>query len=87
MGYKIRNATYRKSADVSDQTATRDLKALVDAGLIAPKGSKRGRYYLASPAILAIAKKIPKPERVGDPFEELNLEEPVLPGMETLPPK
>jgi hypothetical protein len=32
--------------EISDDSAMRDLKALVDAGLLAPKGEKRGRTYL-----------------------------------------
>lgn len=71
MGYKIRNATYRKSVDVSEVTASRDFRAMVDAGLLLPEGSKRGRFYVASPVLEAVADKIPKPQRAGDPFPDL----------------
>lgn len=70
MGRTIRNATYRKAVDVSDGAATRDLKELVAAGLLVPHGEKRGRYYTASPVIEAIARKVGKPERPGDPFAD-----------------
>ena len=71
LGYKIRNATYRNSADVSEVTASRDLKTMVEAGLLLPEGSKRGRFYVASPVLQAVADKIPKPQRAGDPFADL----------------
>jgi len=34
-------------AEVSEQTATRDLTALTSAGILAARGSGRGRYYVA----------------------------------------
>jgi hypothetical protein len=37
-GGRIRNASYRVSADVSNNLASRDLKLLVDAGLLVPEG-------------------------------------------------
>jgi Fic family protein len=46
-GYRVRNATYRKAADTSDPLASRDLRALVDAGLLVPQGERRGRHYVA----------------------------------------
>jgi len=49
LGYRIRNATYRTLAeDVSELVASRDLRALVEAGLLTPVGERRGRTYLAS---------------------------------------
>ncbi len=47
-GRALRNATYRGLEDVSEQVASRDLKQMVDAGILKPHGEKRGRYY--SPA-------------------------------------
>ncbi len=44
-GLKIKNATYRKFASVSENLASRDLKLLVDKKLLMPAGEKRGRYY------------------------------------------
>lgn len=46
-GYRVRNNTYRKAADVSDAIASRDLGQLVSVGLLIAKGEKRGRYYEA----------------------------------------
>lgn len=46
-GYRVRNATYRKVAEVSDAVASRDLAQLVAAGLLVAHGEKRGRLYVA----------------------------------------
>lgn len=70
-GFQIRNATYRKSAEVTDALASKDLKELVDAGMLEPHGERRGRYYTAGPAIAGLEEKVPRPARPGDPFEEV----------------
>ena len=44
-GFRIRNASYRASADVSELVASRDLRTLVEAGLLEPRGERRGRFY------------------------------------------
>jgi Fic family protein len=44
-GFGIRNAIYREMEGVSEAVASRDLKALVDAGILQAHGEKRGRYY------------------------------------------
>lgn len=56
MGMRVRRATYRAifeqmEEDMSEQTASRDLRQLVDAGLLIAKGEKRGRCYVASPEV------------------------------------
>lgn len=53
IGLKVRNASYRAQLrewgeDVSHQTATLDLRAMVDAGLLKPLGKNRGAHYVAS---------------------------------------
>ena len=53
-GMRIRNSSYRASADISNNLASRDLKSLVDAGLLVEEGEKRGREYKASPAVIAV---------------------------------
>jgi Fic family protein len=70
MGFRIVNGTYRSAADVSAGTASRDLAAMVDAGLLLRKGAKRGSHYIASPAVARIADAVEKPKPVADPFEE-----------------
>lgn len=74
-GFQVRNSTYRNSADVTDALASRDLRELVDAGLLVPHGERRGRYYTAGKVIAELSSKIPKSKRPGDPFEELRAEQ------------
>ncbi|MGE4219023.1 MAG: Fic family protein [Alphaproteobacteria bacterium] len=69
-GARVRNASYRVSTDTSNNLASRDLKHLVDAGFLSAQGEKRGRYYVASPDVLAIrnARRLKKGN--DDPFAE-----------------
>jgi len=69
MGLKVRNASYRSAAEVSDNLATRDLKTLVDHGLLIAKGEKRGRVYERSEVLLDIRRKFAENKPVQDPFE------------------
>jgi Fic family protein len=46
-GWRVRRAGYMNRAEVSEQTATRDLTVLTSAGILAARGSGRGRYYVA----------------------------------------
>lgn len=80
MGYRIRNTTYRSAAEISDQLASRDLKVLVDSGLLVPTGERRGRSYLASQRLRDIRRTTAESKRVPDPFEE-QVEMPLLPGI------
>jgi DNA-binding transcriptional ArsR family regulator len=71
LGLRIRNATYRSAADVSPNVASRDLRVLVDAGLIEGHGQKRGKYYTATEPILIAARRARGEKPVmTDPFAE-----------------
>lgn len=65
---RVRNSSYRVSADVSNNLASRDLKTLVDAGFLIPDGEKRGRFYLAGPRVEEIRRRFRLPRRNDDPF-------------------
>jgi Fic family protein len=67
-GHRVRNATYRSAAEVSENTAGRDLKVLVDQGLLDSEGEKRGRVYVASPGLLDLRGSIREAGRIDDPF-------------------
>jgi Fic family protein len=60
LGLRLRRNSYRSvvesstGEEISELTATRDLQAMVRAGLLLPLGETRGRYYVGSPAILAM---------------------------------
>ena len=81
-GLRLRNETYRRLAEVTATTASRDLKALVDAGLLEAHGNKRGRTYLAPPDVQALRRQAR--ERIGaedrsDPYTDgLDDEDPYL---------
>lgn len=78
-GLRIRNGTYRvvvretEGEEITEQTASRDLKALTDSGLFVAVGEKRARMYRASPdlqkAWTAIRDQRPRRE-VDDPFAD-----------------
>jgi len=53
LGLQVKNSSYRASTraageQISNQTATTDLRQMVDAGLLDRKGAKRGTYYVGS---------------------------------------
>lgn len=48
-GGRVRRAPYRRDENLTDDQATRDLRALVRAGMLEQHGETRGRFYLASP--------------------------------------
>lgn len=57
-GLRLRRSTYRALADIEDATATRDLRALVAGGLLLAEGEKRGRSYVASSGVRALAAEV-----------------------------
>ncbi|MBI2095231.1 MAG: Fic family protein [Candidatus Omnitrophica bacterium] len=67
-GYRVRNVRYRKNADVEDQTASRDLKRLVDANLLIPQGNARARYYVASDFVKQIRDQNRENREITRPF-------------------
>lgn len=71
MGLRVRNATYRSAAGVSNQVATLDLKAAVEHGLLTAHGERRGRYYLAAGVLKDTRAAVAEPKGIGDPFAEL----------------
>ena len=76
VGFRVRNATYRAAfeemgEDVSEGMATRDLRQMVDAGLLTAHGEKRGRHYLADEQVKAARRSAIEgrdPEMFLDPF-------------------
>jgi Fic family protein len=77
-GLRLTHSTYKTivevtaGEDISGLTASRDLKALVDARLLEPVGRTRGRYYLADPTLIDERRRIQSsraPSETSDPFE------------------
>src|SRR3546814_7033665 len=63
IGLRVRNASYRSSlksngVEISNQTATNDLRALVDAAVLVKKGQKRGTFYVASEDLATIYQRV-----------------------------
>lgn len=52
----IRRPGYVTRSGVEERTASRDLKTLVDTGLLEPHGNTRGRYYVASTELRSVAR-------------------------------
>jgi Fic family protein len=69
-GLRVRNASYRATADISNNLASRDLKGLVDAGLLVPEGEKRGRDYIAAEQIRQVRESLRLPKWNDDPFTD-----------------
>lgn len=61
IGFRVRSSRYRMAAEVSNQVASGDLRALVQQGLLVPKGEKRGRVYIASKTLIEIRNQTREP--------------------------
>lgn len=77
LGVRIRRKIYRSSAEaatgeeISDLTASRDLKAMVESGLLEAVGERRARYYLAGEVLRQLREEIRsnrRPKSEDDPF-------------------
>ena len=83
-GLRLNRPRYMTQADVTEFVASRDLKRLSDAGLLLSNGEKRGRFYLASPAIRQLRDAVKDNALVPDPYElvkSVTRRQPVLPGL------
>ncbi|MFT4052833.1 MAG: Fic family protein [Microbacterium sp.] len=75
-GFRVRRATYIAALkdggeEISENTATRDFKVLVDAGLLDAHGDKRGRIYTAAEPLREVrarARAMQAPRDETDPF-------------------
>ncbi|HWZ45130.1 MAG TPA: Fic family protein [Candidatus Saccharimonadales bacterium] len=67
-GFKIRRTHYMHSAEVSEQVASRDLRIMVDHGLLVGEGETRGRIYHASPLLEEIYSRHYETRTSVDPF-------------------
>jgi Fic family protein len=78
LGFRIRRGSYRTLVEavhgetISDLTASRDLRSLVDSDLLEPVGHTRGRYYVARQALrneYEIIRSERAPKDTADPFK------------------
>lgn len=56
----MRRPAYEKDAEIELGTANRDLRMMVDAGLLLPQGETRGRYYTATPQLRDLRQSVIK---------------------------
>lgn len=77
-GLRLRRGSYQASVEaaigeeISEQTASRDLKAMVDHGLLTPFGERRTRYYLAGAKPTQLHEQVRarrEPRATDDPFK------------------
>ena len=67
MGLRVRNASYRPAAEISENLASRDLTLLVRRGLLVADGERRGRVYVASEDLKRIRQKTLEPRKAKAP--------------------
>lgn len=73
-GFRLRRPTYVQQTGVDTRTATRDLKALCDHGLLRPVGETKGRHYVAGPRLDETRRAVWTPFIPDDPYPGLRLE-------------
>jgi Fic family protein len=84
LGFRVTNGRYRALTDINANLASRDLAALHRAGLLAAKGERRGRYYVASERVRSLYQQLREVrQRIPDPFAEPETSPapPFLPGL------
>ena len=70
MGFRLRNSVYRELAGVTETIAGRDLKLLAEAGLLEPRGERRGRFYVGTQRLRLLDTSIRQERRqIEDPFD------------------
>src|SRR5574341_219637 len=70
VGFRVRRSKYEADADVEPATAGRDLRRLVDAGLLIAQGQTRGRRYIRSERLRKVYEgvRVERPQVVDPHF-------------------
>ncbi len=68
-GLRISNARYRKDADVTEYTASRDLKKLCEVELLVPHGERKARWYSAARTLSEAWQRVRIKRAVEDPYD------------------
>lgn len=72
LGLRITRPSYVKLTELDERTATRDLVAAADRGLLEARGERRGRYYVAGQPLRSIQEQLRKERRpLEDPYPSL----------------
>ncbi|MDG6105411.1 hypothetical protein Daura_47505 [Dactylosporangium aurantiacum] len=64
----MRRTSYQRDEGLTTDQATRDLRMLLDRGLLEQRGQTKGRYYVAAGPVLDIAAGLGRPAAVRDPY-------------------
>jgi Fic family protein len=71
LGLRVRRAVYEKDAEVETATAARDLRIMAESGLLEARGETRARYYVGTPALLAVRRDaVTGREPLRDPYAD-----------------
>ncbi len=91
-GWRLRRSLYVKvirstsGEEITDATATRDLRSMTEAGLLEPHGEKRARQYTPTPSLRSAWETIraqrPATAIEGPYPEDLAAAQPPLPGLD-----
>ncbi len=86
LGLRLTNQRYRRETELTEFGASRDLKRLSEAGLLEPKGEKRGRTYLAAKPLTDLRLSVRVRVPLSDPYDlvakrQQARQEPLLPGL------
>lgn len=75
LGYRIRRASYIKTTEIEQRTASRDLTRLVELGILQARGETRGRHYVAG-QVLADLRRDCRERRqpISDPYPWMRAE-------------
>jgi hypothetical protein len=68
LGIGVNNARYRKDAEITEFTASRDLKKLCEVELLTPHGERKMRTYTASKILSDVRGAIRMKRSVDDPY-------------------
>ncbi|WP_327142119.1 Fic family protein [Nocardia sp. NBC_01327] len=76
IGFRIRRHGYLTRAGIDERTASRDLKALTDIGLLSARGETRARHYVAGNQLLDLKMHLREdvPRTIVDPYPRLRAE-------------
>ncbi|MBJ7608155.1 MAG: Fic family protein [Candidatus Dormibacteraeota bacterium] len=66
MGFRVTNAIYRSHDEIGTDTASRDLRQMVERGLLQAVGERRGRHYVGSGRLRDVWRAIRSQRRVDD---------------------
>lgn len=68
LGYRLRRSSYVRQTGTDERTASRDFRAMTDAGLLTAVGQTRGRNYVNGPSLAPVREAARRPAQIVDPY-------------------